>query len=79
MFYVYALKSTVKDWVYIGMTTNLTRRVQQHNKGFNKSTKPYRPFKLLFFEVFDTSLEARKREKFLKTTTGKRWVKKQFY
>ncbi len=53
------------------MTTNLDRRVHQHNSGFNKSTKPYKPFILIFTEEYETSIQARTREKQLKTGVGK--------
>ncbi|MBQ4818621.1 GIY-YIG nuclease family protein [Aquimarina sp. MMG016] len=72
MIFVYALLSEVKDWIYVGMTDNLDRRVLQHNKGYNKSTAPYRPFTLLFKEEYPNRIEARKREKYLKSAAGKR-------
>ncbi|MCB0374593.1 MAG: GIY-YIG nuclease family protein [Sinomicrobium sp.] len=44
--------STVKNRLYVGMTDAIDRRVSQHNKGQNRSTAPYRPFKLLFTECY---------------------------
>ncbi|MGB8375834.1 MAG: GIY-YIG nuclease family protein [Salegentibacter sp.] len=63
MYFVYAIKSQLKDWIYIGMTDNIERRLNQHNLGYNRSTKAYRPFQLLFQENFTTRTEARNREK----------------
>jgi len=52
MITVYAIKSQKKDWIYVGQTDNLERRLKEHNSGFNKSTKPYFPFELIFQEKF---------------------------
>jgi len=75
MYYVYALKSEGFNYIYVGMTNDLDRRLLQHNKGFNKSTKPYIPFTLFFSEKFNTRAEARKREIFLKNASGKRFLR----
>ena len=79
MILVYALKSQIKEWIYIGMTDNIDRRFSQHNHGYNKSTAPYRPFIILFTEIYPDRVEARKREKYLKSAAGKRWIRKNFY
>jgi putative endonuclease len=78
MYYVYAIKSLIKDWIYVGITDNLERRLNQHNKGQNRSTKPYIPFVLVYFEEESDREFARLREKYLKTASGKRWLKNQF-
>ncbi len=49
------------------MTNNLERRLHQHQNGKCKSTKAYMPFKLLYKEILATRLEAREREKYLKS------------
>ena len=77
MYYVYAIKSLKKDWLYVGITDSLERRLNQHNKGQNRSTKPYAPFKLVYFEKTTDRQSARVREKYLKTASGKRWLKHQ--
>ncbi len=77
MYYVYAIKSLVNDWIYVGMTDDIKRRLKQHNSGHNKSTKPYIPFKLVYFEEQPDREHARKREKYLKSASGKRWLKFQ--
>lgn len=68
--YVYALKSLVRNYIYVGMTDNLDRRIIQHNNGENRSTKAYRTFVLILQEEFPSRIEARKREKFLKAGSG---------
>ena len=50
----------------MGSTNRLLERFGEHNKGLVKSTKPYKPFKLIFIKQFQTESEARKYEKKLK-------------
>lgn len=57
------------------MTNNLDKRIIQHNKGQERTTKPYRPFALIFTEQFDDRNNARKREKYLKSGAGKEFLK----
>jgi putative endonuclease len=77
MFYtVYAIHSLTRDWIYVGMTDTIDRRFFQHQQGYNKSTKPYRPFVLFYTEQFEDSLLARQREKYFKTATGKRRLRR---
>jgi putative endonuclease len=78
LFFVYVISSTIRDYVYVGLTDNPNRRINQHNLGYEKTTKPYRPFITLFIESFQTRLEARKREIYLKSASGKRWIKKNW-
>ena len=68
MYYLYILKSQIKDWKYIGITDNPALRLKQHNAGITKSTKGFRPFKLVYTEEYQTKIEARKREIHLKKT-----------
>jgi len=42
-YYVYAIKSLVKSYIYVGLTSSIEKRLNQHNKGQNRSTKAYRP------------------------------------
>jgi len=57
------------------MTNNIERRCQEHNSGQNETTKAYRPFNKILVEEFSTRVEARKREKFLKSGIGKQYLK----
>ena len=76
MYYVYAIKSVNHNWIYVGISNNVQRRLSQHNKGYNKSTKHYKPFLLIYAEEFNTRINARKKEVFLKSTSGKRFLYK---
>ena len=75
MYYVYALKSSTRNYIYVEMTNDIERRVVEHNKGENKSTKAYKSFILIHEEYFLTGIEARKREKYLKSGCGKEFLK----
>ena len=75
MFKVYVLRSDVNGFLYVGMTTDLERRLREHNSGKTRSTKAYKPWKLVFFEEYDSRLEARSREKYLKSGSGKEYIK----
>ena len=66
MFYVYLLKSTVKDTTYVGSTNDLRRRFKEHNNGENKSTKKYKPWILVYYEAYKSKSDALNRERKLK-------------
>ncbi|MEO9483248.1 MAG: GIY-YIG nuclease family protein [Ekhidna sp.] len=75
VFFVYAIKSTSRNYIYVDLTNNLERRLSEHNEGRNRTTKPYRPFVLIHLEKFETRMEARNREKYLKSGIGKDFLK----
>jgi putative endonuclease len=75
MQYVYVLKSQKDDKNYVGYTKNLKLRFEQHNKGLVSSTKNRRPLNLIYYEACLNQQDATKREKYLKTIYGKRYIK----
>ena len=75
MFVVYAIKSLKREYIYVGLTNDLIRRLAEHNDGRNRTTKPYRPFKLIYTEEFNLRSEARIREKYFKGGSGKELLK----
>jgi len=75
MYYTYAIKSTNRDYIYVGISDNPERRIGQHNKSYNKTTKPYVPFKTILIEQHDDRKAARIREKFLKSSCGKQYLR----
>ncbi|MFA5792047.1 MAG: GIY-YIG nuclease family protein [Candidatus Paceibacterota bacterium] len=76
MFYVYFIQSQKNpDWTYVGFSENLKQRIESHNKHKNLATKPYAPFVLLHYEAFRKREDALRREKYLKTSKGKRTLK----
>jgi putative endonuclease len=76
MYFVYALKSIERNYIYVGLTDNLERRFSEHQNKKNKTTKPYSPFVLFYSESFETRTEAREREIYLKSGVGKEFLKK---
>ena len=70
MYTLYLLKSEKFNRHYIGVSSNVETRLKQHNSGKTKSTKPYRPWKLVYVEKYETKTEAMKREYFLKKPIG---------
>ena len=74
-FFVYVLRSLQKRYLYVGLTNNIERRFSQHQNGKEPTTAPYRPFEILHTEEFKTRLQARAREKQLKSGYGKEWLK----
>ena len=72
---VYVLFSQKDKKLYIGSTSNLKNRLTDHFQGGTKSTAPRRPFKLVFCEYFVAKKDALRREKYFKTTPGKKSLK----
>lgn len=75
MYYVYVLQSDQDKKFYTGFTEDLDKRVGQHNSGASTSTKERIPLRLVYYEFCLNQRDARKREKYLKTTWGKRYIK----
>ena len=75
MFFVYAIRSLTRNYVYVGLSNDYERRVNEHNEGYERTTKPYRPFEIILVEEFPTRPEERKREKYLKSGVGKAYLK----
>lgn len=76
MAYVYILKSINYPKTYTGSTTDLVRRIKEHNSERSLFSKRYAPWKLIYEEEFDTLEQARSREKYLKSAAGRRFIKK---
>lgn len=78
MFFIYVISSISRNYIYVGLTQNVEIRVGQHNSGKEKTTRPYAPFELFHTECFSSRIEARNREKYLKSGVGKEWIKANF-
>jgi len=73
--YVYVLRSLKDHFFYVGFTKNLKRRLEAHNKGLVPSTKRRAPFELVYWEGCLNQADATQREKYLKSSWGKRYIK----
>jgi len=76
-YFVYILESEIDGRLYKGHTADIDKRIIEHNSGKTKSTKGYKPWKLVYFEVFDTREESVLREKYFKTGSGREFLKEK--
>ena len=76
-YYTYILLSQKDNKRYIGYTSDLRRRIKEHNDGLNKSTKNRRPFKLVYYEACLSEKDAKSREKYLKGQWGCKFIDKR--
>ena len=75
MYFVYVLESGKDKGFYTGFTANLERRIEEHNKGLQCSTKHRLPLKLVYYECSLDKIDVLNREKYLKSGIGKRFIK----
>lgn len=75
MYCVYVLRSLKDGLFYTGFTKNLDARLQRHNGGLVTSTKYRKPFELVYYEASLSIKDSMKREVYLKTAWGKRYIK----
>ena len=74
MFYTYVLKSEKDGVRYVGSGRNVSERLSRHNKGDCRFTKGHRPWQLIYTESFNTRSEAVRRERFLKSGQGRKFL-----
>ena len=77
MYFVYIIQSQNDKRLYKGVTKNIEQRLREHNIGKTKSTRPYKPWSLVYIEEFDNFDAARKRELYFKSGSGREFLKKQ--
>ena len=77
MFYVYILLSQKDRKRYIGYTSDLKKRLDEHNNGLVLSTKHRRPVKLIYYEACLNVEDAKRREKYLKSQWGCKFINKR--
>jgi len=75
MYYVYVLQSKKDDSWYIGCTNDLNNRLKQHNLGKSKYTKNLGPWKIIYYEAGFNKIDAFRRERYLKSGYGRRYLK----
>ena len=73
---VYAISSLTRNYIYVGMTSNLSDRLSRHNKGYEKTTRPYSPFEIIYQEKCENRQKARLLEKYWKSGIGKERLRK---
>ena len=77
MFTVYVIESLKNGKRYVGYTSkSAEKRLAEHNRGCNKWTRENRPFKLIYTEFVETGTITRRRERFLKSGQGRKFLQK---
>ncbi|MEO5912178.1 MAG: GIY-YIG nuclease family protein [Pelobium sp.] len=74
-YFVYAILSEKDNRIYVGFSSDLDKRINEHNSGKTKSTKGYKPWKLIYNEVVLGRKEAREKEKHYKSGISKEFLK----
>ena len=77
MFYVYLLHSAKDNGFYIGFSTDLKRRLAEHTRGAASATKSRGPWQLIYYEAYTEREDAEGREKYLKSGSGRRFLRAQ--
>jgi predicted GIY-YIG superfamily endonuclease len=78
MYYVYIIKSiNSPNTLYVGYTQNIKQRLKTHNSGGSIHTSKYRPWSLIMYLSFKEQLTAKNFEKYLKSQSGRAFVKKR--
>ncbi len=77
-YFLYILRSTVFNKSYTGITNNLDRRIKEHNSKKHFYTKRHCPWIMIYNEKYDNLEETRKREKYLKSASGRKFLKELF-
>ena len=75
MYHIYVLISNADNQFYVGFTNDLKTRLDSHAKGNVESTRNRRPLRLVYYEGCLNRDDALKRERYLKTTWGKRYIR----
>ncbi|HYX07377.1 MAG TPA: GIY-YIG nuclease family protein [Bacteroidales bacterium] len=73
-YYVYILQSEQNGRYYIGYCSDLSVRLARYNAGATPSTKPYRPWKLVYYEEHREKTAALKREKQIKGMKSRSYI-----
>ena len=74
MYFVYILESLSSGRYYVGSTRDIWRRLGQHNSGKTTSTRNDRPWKLVYFEQFQSMSDAIKRERQIKSRKSRIYI-----
>ncbi len=78
MFTVYILYSERYDKIYIGYSSDLKKRFKSHNELAKKGwTVRFRPWEIVYTETFERKQDALQREKQLKTSRGRAFIREK--
>jgi putative endonuclease len=77
MWYTYLLYSRSQDKFYIGVTNDLKRRIEEHSRGKTQTTSRMKDFELAYYEASKNEIDAKNRERQLKTGFGRGYIRKR--
>lgn len=78
MYYVYVLESQNDKSLYIGYSADLKRRIAEHLNGKGgRTTRLKKNWELIYYEAYKNEFDAKGRERFLKSGSGRKYLKKQ--
>ncbi len=75
----YILLNFLGTKTYVGHTKDIENRLIEHNNGNSKYTKRYKPWKVIYSEAFITEKESIVKEKYFKSSAGRRWMKSNLF
>ncbi|MEA3493168.1 MAG: GIY-YIG nuclease family protein [Candidatus Margulisiibacteriota bacterium] len=78
MFYLYILQSKKNGKFYIGSTSNLDKRLKEHNSGKTKSARGLIPLEIVYTESYSSNSDARKRESYIKRRKSRKYIESLF-
>lgn len=79
MYFVYSLQSESEpDRYYVGITSDVERRVKEHNRGICSHSNKYKPWKLISYTAFEDQVKAERFEIYLKSGSGRTFSKRHF-
>jgi len=77
MYYVYLLECIKDKGWYIGYTSDLKKRFSQHNSGNGARTTRNKTWNLIYYEAYRNKSDAEGRERYLKSGSGRKFIKRQ--
>lgn len=77
MYYAYVLRSENFDQYYYGSTSDIKTRIKSHNAGESRHTAKYKPWQIVWYAAFADKAKAEAFEKYLKTASGKAFLRKR--
>ncbi len=79
MYFVYILKNKVNNHLYKGVTSDLDKRLMEHNSGKHKYTSQYLPWEIAYYEKYESFSEARAREIYFKSGEGREFLHRMLH
>jgi len=74
MYYVYVMQSEKNGSFYTGYTKDIPERIEYHNSGKVKSTRYLMPFKVVYIEAYESAIESRRREYYIKSQKSRKFI-----